>query len=113
MHLNQASKIRQNTCLIDILQRKYWVKNYYFQFQSGQLDNVYLDLEDEFGSRDNKVLYKYLYYCVEEFSDAEKAFYDFVNSQSNRAYYSSLDHEQLDEYQKIFVSGFYSGFAPI
>lgn len=111
MNINQASKIRQDTCLIDILQRKYWVKNYYLQYQSGQLDNVYLDLEDQFGARENNVSYKYLYYCIDEFSDAEKSFYDFVSSQTNRSYYTSLDHEQLYMYLINFIGGFYAGFS--
>ncbi len=110
MNIQQASKIRQNTCLIDILQRKFWVKNYYLQYDAGQLVNVYLDIEDQFASRSTAVSYKFLYYCEDEFSDAEKCFADYILSLPDKHKYTSMNHEDLYNCQQIYSAGFNSGF---
>ena len=112
MQIKDAIRLREGSEVYDILYRRYIVKNYYLKYYDGKLVDVYLDIENDFGDRYNNIEYKYLFYSVDEFSDPENAFAEWVkkNYWSGTKNLFTMRHEQLHERLSCFIAGYYSGY---
>lgn len=110
MLIHQAQQLKNNSIVYDILHREYRIIGYSFQYSDGLLSNILFQLKN---IKDSTVLngieYKYLYTCLDELSDPELAFYQYVLENKPSLPLDFMPIEQLDAVAKIFIGGFWKG----
>jgi hypothetical protein len=111
MLIQQAEKLRNNDIVYDILQREYRIIGYKFKYDDGKLSDMFFELQNSEGLRFPNTNYRYLYTSLEELSDPELAFAEFV--QIKKTSYLPIDLMQLEQLNDVFEScryGFYKGY---
>ena len=111
MLINQAQKLESGSLVYDILHREYRVIGYSFQYKDGQLYTISLQIKN---TKDNSVLnsvgYEHLYTSLEELSDPELAFYQYILENKTALPLGFMPIEQLSAVAQIFIGGFWKGY---
>ena len=111
MLIHQAQQLKNGSIVYDVLQREYIVIGYSFQYKDGLLTNILLQIKN---TKDSNILngveYKYLYTSLEELSDPELAFFDYLSQQKTALPLDFMLMEQVNAVAQIFINGFWKGY---